>query len=320
MQNVCLFAHFDRHDKVSEHVLRYLREIKELQFSVVFISTARLSNVEIERLRADCSDVILRENEGLDFGSWSLGFSKHEAQITGRLLLANDSVYGPIGGLAAAFDKLAATPADFYGFVESVECEPHLQSWFMLFEHHIVQSSQFKAILRQPFFRMTKTEIILNGELGLSQALIRAGFKYNALYRPSQSSLAERFCPINPTHVFWRELLLYEEIPFLKIELLRDNPMYLEDSETILSMVETLDPSLYCLIKDHLAQSSSRCEKRRNRSIVRRLANTIRLNLMRRGYRLWRAHQRFAELWNFALLLVIVTLWRIFRSPSHFAG
>jgi len=316
MQDVCLFAHFDKDDRVADYVLGYLRKIKELQFSIVFISTAKLPRIETERLRADCSDVILRENTGLDFGSWSAGFAKHEAEINGRLLLANDSVYGPIGGLATAFDRLTTVPADFYGFVESIERMPHLQSWFLLFEPRAVQSREFKAILSQPFSAMTKKEIIVNGELGLSQRLVDAGFKYNALYLTGRSGLAALFFPFNPTQVLWRELLIYDQIPFLKIELLRDNPMNLEDQETILSFVKLVDPSMYCPIKDHLRRSIPNSTRRARLSNFERRVRQLRFDLTRKGYRLSREHRRAAEIWNFCKLSSIITMslaWRMLR-------
>src|ERR1700728_1999134 len=73
MDDVCLFAHFDKDDKVDEYVFRYLDKIKELNFAIVFISTARLATADVERLHSVCFDVILRQNAGLDFGSWSAG-------------------------------------------------------------------------------------------------------------------------------------------------------------------------------------------------------------------------------------------------------
>jgi lipopolysaccharide biosynthesis protein len=301
MQNVCLFAHFDKDDRVDEYVLRYLKEIKQLQFSIIFISTANLPKLEVERLRCDCDDVILRQNAGFDFGSWSEGFARYADKIGGRLLLANDSVYGPIGSLAAAFDRLTTKTADFYGFVESIDREPHLQSWFLLFEPWIVQHVEFKAMLRQSFSAMGKNDIIKNGELGLSRRLRAAGFKYNALYLTSHSGLAARYLPANPTQLLWSELLLQEQIPFLKVELLRDNPLGLEDAETILSVVKTIDPSFCELIKAHLARSI----RKRTDSRIRRWINTLRARLARRGYQLNRSDRLIAELWNFIKLLFL---------------
>lgn len=320
MQDVCLFAHFDRDDRVADYVLGYLRKIKELQFSIVFISTAKLPRIETERLRVDCSDVILRENSGLDFGSWSAGFAKHQAEINGRLLLANDSVYGPIGSLGAALDRLTTAPADFYGFVESIERTPHLQSWFLLFESQIVQSREFKSILSQPFYAMTKKEIIVNGELGLFQRLVNAGFNHNALYLTGRSGLAARFFPFNPTQVLWRELLISDEIPFLKIELLRDNPMNLEDQEVILSLVKLVDPSMYHPIKNHLARSIPHSTRRVRLSTLERRARQLRIDLIRKGYQLSRENRRLAEIWNFCKLSSISMMfstWRMLRSARR---
>jgi lipopolysaccharide biosynthesis protein len=312
MQNVCLFAHFDKDDRVDEYVLRYLKKIKQLQFSVIFVSTAKLPKLEIERLRLDCDDIILRQNTGFDFGSWSEGFSRHADKIGGRLLLANDSVYGPIGSLATAFDRLTAKSADFYGFVESIESTPHLQSWFLLFEPWVVRHSAFNAILHQSFSAMSKNDIIKTGELSLSRRLRAEGFKYNALYLTGRSGLAARYLPANPTQFLWRELLLQEQIPFLKVELLRDNPFGLEDAKTILSVVESVDCSFSELIRTHLARSIAK----KRRSLLSRLVNRSVSKLARRGYYLDREDRRIPELWNFmklASLSVALRVWNFIK-------
>jgi lipopolysaccharide biosynthesis protein len=313
MRNVCLFAHFDRDDRVGDYVLRYLKAIKELRFSIIFISTANLPSIELERLRPFCDDVILRQNTGLDFGSWSEGFARYADKITGRLLLANDSVYGPIGNLAAAFERLTAQAADFYGFVESIEREPHLQSWFLLFEPQVVRHPEFGAILRQPFSAMTKSNVIGKGEVNLSRRLRHAGFKYNALYSTKRSGLAARYLPANPTQFLWRELLLQEQVPFLKVELLRDNPFSLEGSEEILYVVELIDSSFCPLIKVHLARSVRKAP----RSRPSRWMNRLMAKRVRRGYHLSRASRPIAELWNFVELgplTVALRVWSFIKS------
>jgi lipopolysaccharide biosynthesis protein len=316
MRNVCLFAHFDRDDRVDDYVLRYLKAIKELRFSIIFISTANLPSIELERLRPCCDEVILRQNTGLDFGSWSEGFARYGDKISGRLLLANDSVYGPIGNLAAAFERLTAEAADFYGFVESIEPRTHLQSWFLLFEPSVVRHAAFEAVLRQPFSAMAKSEIIAKGELGLTRRLRYAGFKYNALYSTRRAGLAAHYLPANPTQFLWRELLVQEKIPFLKVELLRDNPFSLENSETMLSAVEPIDSSLCRLIKAHLARSVRKAPRsRRSRWMNRLMAKRV-----RRGYHLNRSNRAIAELWNFielALLTAVLQVWNLIKSILH---
>jgi lipopolysaccharide biosynthesis protein len=292
MRDFCLFAHFDKDDKVDDYVLHYLKHIRELNFSIVFVSTARLPLSETDRVRSHCFDVILRENIGLDFGSWAAGLAKHRAAIDGRLLLANDSVYGPIGSLSAAVDRLTSRPADFYGLVESIEIAPHLQSWFLLFEQGMVRHPAFSAILSRSYAAMSKRQIILQGEVNLSRRLAGAGFRYNALYRSTQASLVERCLLGNPSHFLWQELLSDEGIPFLKVDLLRDNPLRLEDAETILAAADHLDPEFAGVIARHLARVRNGDRRGRQPSAVRPLLSHCRSMLMRDAYR--RAHKTAA--------------------------
>jgi lipopolysaccharide biosynthesis protein len=307
MHDVCLFAHFDQDDKLDDYVLWYLRKINELNFSIVFTSTARLGEPDVERLRSYCCDVILRENTGLDFGSWSAGFAKHGSAIDGRLLLANDSVYGPIGSLAGTVNRLTGKPADFYGLVESVEIAPHLQSWFLLFEPWVVKSAEFKAILAQPFSAMTKREIIRFGEVDLSRRLTRAGFRYEALHRYDGTGIPRRH-EANHMLVFSRELLLAQGVPFLKVELLRDNPIGGENATALSHAVERIDPSFWRLVKSHLARTTARPP-------LSALARS-RYEMIRRHYDLKRNSRRVIcalDLIKLEMLTVVVRAGRAVR-------
>jgi lipopolysaccharide biosynthesis protein len=312
MMQHCLFAHFDKDGKIADHVLRYLGEIKRLGFSVVFISSARIGGPELERLRGCCDDIMLRDNAGLDFGSWADGFAKHRHGIGGRLLLANDSVYGPIGSLAAALDRLTGAPADFYGMVESLEPIPHLQSWFLLFEPQVVASDAFAALLSQPFSAMTKKQIIRNGEIALSRRLLAAGFRYEALFRNERSKLMNPRYAANPMLIFWRELLVDEAVPFLKIELLRDNPIRVEDAATILRVVDSIDPSFASLIGAHLART-----ERPQVELQRPFWSRWRHVLIRQRYRLQQEDRPVCRAVNAAQLEFLTALlhaWRFVKD------
>jgi lipopolysaccharide biosynthesis protein len=313
MEDVCLFAHYDKDARVDEYVLRYLSKIRELNFSIVFISAARLSPADVERLRADCCDVILRENAGLDFGSWSAGFAKHRAAIGGRLLLANDSVYGPIGSLDKVIDRLTRTPADFYGLVESVQRTRHLQSWFLLFEPWVVQDETFKAILSQRFITMSKKLIVSDAEIALSQRLVAKGYRYGVLYKNDRLYCVPPRHAINPMVLFWREILFEDGVPFLKIELLRDNPLGVEDAATILKELEAIDPSLSGCVKAHLARVTSQILARRRCAMIRKLYHVKRCSMIRKRYHLKRENRRLAAAWNLMKLETLtapVSAWR----------
>ncbi|MEG8026189.1 hypothetical protein QP162_20785 [Sphingomonas aurantiaca] len=125
-RRLCLFAHYHQDAVVAEHVLRYLQALGAAGFTVLVLSTSPLPDAECAKLRAVGAEVALRENRGMDFGGWieaCLELFPIEAEL---LLLANDSVYAPLGDLPAFVETLVDTEADFYGALESLEVAPHL--------------------------------------------------------------------------------------------------------------------------------------------------------------------------------------------------
>ena len=118
-RNLCLFAHFDAFNRVEPYVLRYVEAIHSCDFEVVFISTAMIPDTDCAALLRFCREVIRRPNTGLDFASWATGYAKYGHNFEGELLLANDSVYGPIGKLDDALSRLRALPGDVRGMVEA---------------------------------------------------------------------------------------------------------------------------------------------------------------------------------------------------------
>lgn len=314
MQDVCLFAHFDKDDRLDDYVLRYLTKLKELNFAIVLISTSRLAATEIAKAERLCSDVIVRGNGGgLDFASWSAGFARHGDAIGGRLLLANDSVYGPVGNLGSALDRLTGAAADFYGMVESVEITPHLQSWFILLQPQVVRSAAFRSIMAQPFTTMTRPEIIRFGEVGLSQQLTAAGFHYDALYRHNGTATLPPRHDANPMLLYWREALFDAGVPFLKITLLRDNPIGVDGAPAILRQVEQIDPEICSLIRAHLARTAAAGPTRPRRTPLAR----YRYALMRRYDRAKRERRSMAAALvrlQLESMVIPLAIWRRLRN------
>lgn len=249
---VCFFAHFDPDTRLDDYVRHYLAELRALGFAVVLITTSGLDRDGHLAASSLCHDVIVRPNHGLDFGSWAAALDKYGDDIQGDLLLANDSVYGPLGSLGATLEPLFATEADFYGLVETWEPQPHLQSWFLLLRPHVHRSEAFRALMRMPFETMSKREIIDEGEVGLTPALTRAGFRCGAAFRPSMLGPLWRSLPFNPAQLLWRELVEGGLVPFLKVEVLRDNPMSLPDVHEWEDVVGAAAPPLVPIIRAHL--------------------------------------------------------------------
>ena len=260
MSDTCLFAHYDPNDRIAEHVLYYLAALRRAGFSITVISTARLDATQRGKLAAIGAELVLRENAGLDFGSWAAGLARlrdasGQLRIGGRLLLANDSVFGPLGDLGEALERLSRLQGDVHAMVESREIAPHLQSWFLLFSPAAWRHPAFERAFGQNFAAMSKAEIIERAEIGLSADLRAAGLRLAALASDPPRGGAQRLMRENPAQFLWRSLIERDGAPFVKIELLRDNPKNVGDLAAFADVARARAPELLALIQTYLADA-----------------------------------------------------------------
>jgi hypothetical protein len=268
-----LFAHYDAAGQVLGYVHEYLRQLRRLDADIVFVSTAdRLDEAALTRLRESCCRVIVRENSGYDFGSWKTGLQRGPAPAEYEgLIITNDSVFGPARDLHPIVERMMAEPCDFWGITDSYELSYHLQSYFVCFKPAVFRSPAFARFWERYPFTHHKRFAIWNGEVRLTQALKRAGFTPGAVcpYAGIRLSLEGRstrdlaftvFALLNyqrgghpnPTHFFWDSLLLNNDMPFLKKELVLDNPMRLKNLGEIPAVLAAVGPYPYELIAEAL--------------------------------------------------------------------
>ena len=221
---VCLFAHYDATGGVQPYVAYYLRALRCAGWQVHLARSDErpLAPGDRSLLEAAGAIVHLRPNAGLDFGAWQDLIRAGAADRADAILLANDSVLGPFVPLGPIRREMAGF--DVWGMVSSREGRRHLQSWFVSMTADAFGRDAVRRVFDQPFAAMTKEEIVLHGELGLSAAFeaeqLDIGARYVDMFRLRPAGLI----PVNPTHFHWRRLLRSGEVPFLKLELLRDNP------------------------------------------------------------------------------------------------
>ncbi len=211
--------------------------------------------------RPDWADGVLhRGNRGWDFGSWRAAWPSL-APVRGaldELILANDSVFGPLWPLDEPFARMAATGADVWSVTDSYEIAYHLQSYFVVLRRRALASDALQVVLGGASSIRTKDEAVLRGEVALTQLLLRAGLRAAVLCpygEVSSAWLAElparargptvravaasvrRGQPMNPTHFFWTTLLRTFRCPFLKRDLVLQNPMGLPDLHLLAPLV-----------------------------------------------------------------------------------
>jgi lipopolysaccharide biosynthesis protein len=264
--NVVVFVHFDGGGAVRRHVMNYLRALRDAGADIAFVTNSgRLRPDALEQLKTVCAAVLIRRNVGYDFGAWHDGMATLALprQNTERLYLVNDSVYGPLGALDGIVGRMDFEAADLWGMTESWQGRFHLQSYFLAAGpaafRHPAWADFWSSVRPAP----SKHWIVHKYEIGLSQALLKAGLRLRALWtyadltrdidpellmepdkderqsfdpalkaRRAQAlsirKLIVRRVPLNPTSDLWRQLL-DAGYPFIKRELLRLNPTEVED-------------------------------------------------------------------------------------------
>lgn len=234
----CIFVHYDKDSQISADCVHHIEKLSEY-CDLFFVSSCEFLETlpeEIEKIKPFCRQILIRNNSGYDFGCWSHVIRKNYSQLCEYegILLANDSNWGPLHDFSDTFSKISHLFAevDFLGLTSSTTPSWHLQSFFVMYSKKVFSSSYFKQHWFNIGILNSKFDIIMTYEVDWCTRLKRLGFTGTSLY--GDSSTAN-----NPTHVDWKRLIK-NNYPYLKKELVRDNPLRIDLSElpNILSSYE----------------------------------------------------------------------------------
>jgi len=264
-EKLCLFAHFDNKNEIAEYVIDSVKKISDLGFNIIFTTTSeKIADSELKKISKYCSKIIIKENIGYDFGSWTKGFEAVEdINKYQELMLINDSFYGPLFDLAKVMAEMSSK-YDMWGINDTYEQKYHIQSFFMVFNRKIIESGLLTEFFRSftPIFN--KYDLVKTCEVGLSQLVLDIDLKIGAYCQydkilkliktkypkyPHMHQVIKKY--VNPTHFFWKILIEDFNCPILKIELLKKNPSQIYDVDTWLTVVEKTGYPVE-LIKKHL--------------------------------------------------------------------
>jgi hypothetical protein len=249
-----VMVHFDPRGKVDPHVLLAIDTFASSGMDICAV-TVGLAASERTVLEERCIAVLERdENDDLrDFGAWALALEALGDAFLDRydrVILANDSAYFPACDPTPFLDALREQSCDVWGASDSLSGgRYHLQSFFLA-----LSREGRRSILPELARRMrshpspTKLSLIQHFEIGLTQYALEQGLCVGAFRSvkdliQSSTPLPELLSPpdarplspllltiTNPMHHFWRSTIR-SGLPFLKVELLRDNPLDVDLSD-----------------------------------------------------------------------------------------
>ncbi|PWQ98693.1 rhamnan synthesis F family protein [Leucothrix arctica] len=250
-RRLCIFSHYDKDHKIDKYVLFYLEKLSKL-YDVVFVTTCeKISARELKKISSLCVSYVVKVNEGHDFGAWKTGLDYVFNKLNSYdfLLLCNDSVYGPMQQLDLIVNKMEQGVYDVWSMTDSQELGYHLQSYFIQYSSKAFSSKVFQEFWAGFQIFDDKQSLIKNCEVAYSARLISSeGLNVGTYYTAADQSY------LNCLQYYW-DKLLENNFPFLKVEVLRDNPLGIDmvGFEDVIVRNTDYNPSL---IAKHLKRIS----------------------------------------------------------------
>jgi len=175
--------------------------------------------------------ILLKDNVGWDFGMWRHALEHVDVHRCSELVLTNSSLFGPVHPLGPIFRRMTEDPCDFWGMTDNFEYRWHLQSYFLVFRQKALRHPGFAQFWASVLPYSNKRQVIYSYELGLTTFLTECGLEGRAFapveriaeVPPRWPWSSRRMHPTTIPSVYLPFTLLENEMPFVKVEVFRDN-------------------------------------------------------------------------------------------------
>jgi len=186
---IAVFAHYDKLNQIDEYVVDYLTKLNKFCDKIVFVSDCDVKPAELQKISHLISDSVCgRHGESNDLGSYKRGFNliieKYKSEISNidQFLFVNDSGYC-VGDLTPVFDTMTGASVDAWALCDHapdpklIEGKCYLQSNFFAVNRDVFTSKPFSRFMNNITASHNKSEIVDKYELGLSDMLIKNGYR-----------------------------------------------------------------------------------------------------------------------------------------------
>lgn len=285
MRTLVVMAHYDAFGRVAPHVLRHMDALNEVADRLVVVSTAEFTDPAVVADVERRAELVRRGNYGYDFFSWKVGL-EHVGDLTGYdyVVICNDSFVGPLVPYSRIFSAMAKRPCDAWGLTQSRRRTRHVQSFFVAFHGWAVRSRAFTRFWGDMTPVSNRSEVITRYELGMSTALLDAGFELGSYFeetdadrrlararhlwfaahavtrqpRAKRKAALRRMPrePWNPMAALADRALDDARLPVVKIDTLRYDPYQL-DAERLLRACEDRYPEQFASVREFLRETKA---------------------------------------------------------------
>ena len=151
--HLCVFAHSDPDDLVDETTFVQLRALREIGCDVVFVTPCDVSR-QLEALKHECIEIIVRNTSGGDYASWYIGLGECEEKLEryDQLLWVNNGIYFPVRDPSDLLPAMKLSQFDFWGITDGYK--PFHPNWPMHYHPHpsflgISQDARSRGLLAE---------------------------------------------------------------------------------------------------------------------------------------------------------------------------
>lgn len=243
MRRICLFAGYDKGNKIQNYVVYLIKELSKL-CDVYYMGNGYFPPDELFKIAPYTQMFYTKRHDLRDFGSWrylieQLGWDKI-AQYD-ELVLCNDSIYGPLRDLNSIFTDMERRGYDFWSITSDYQYNFHLNSYFMVFNNNVIKNERFRNFWKTISFYYD----VKNCEFELTPLLTSEGFIGNSYIRNyHQKNILKA-----PA-----EMLDNFDVPFVKVKsFLPENPYTAGSGISLRYKIRTQTDYDTDLINDNIA-------------------------------------------------------------------
>ncbi|MCI1721595.1 MAG: rhamnan synthesis F family protein [Lachnospiraceae bacterium] len=155
-----IFVFYDGEGIVDDYSTYFLRELQKVTDRILCIVNGKVTEEGIKKLQACSSEVLVRENKGLDITAYNLGLFRDGYDTLcsyDEAIVCNATVFGPFYPFSEMFDSMAKRDLDFWGIsaFHEIPFDPngtckyhylpqHLQSYFHVFRQDFMKTDDFR--------------------------------------------------------------------------------------------------------------------------------------------------------------------------------
>jgi len=279
MSTLAVLAHYDPDGLVANHVVGAVDQLRPIAEKVVFVTTATLTPGAKARLD-QVDEVIERPNSGYDFYSWRTGLlAAGDPRQYDCIILANDSVVGPLVPVSDLLHDMNRTASDAYGISTSTQGGLHVQSYWTALGPQAIQHPAVTGFWQSMSAVDDRAAVIERYELGLGRSLAAANLRLGSYFQPTphegrlmaarmasfhrsppsrQAAAAAAYAlqPLrrvdeSPVLALWDRVFEQARLPVVKVSLFTRNP-YRIDRGAVLGRLSQLYPEAFDGFADYL--------------------------------------------------------------------